>query len=124
MYRRDADVCAGRHPSWAAPARVTTEVPAVRVLGGGGGGPRLRGIGLTQRRELQGRLCGLAGRVDSPAHQLAERALGRSAAGRRGEHVFGKLRTGPDGTATAAAPESGRSRPIWLCSAAYAGSHL
>ena len=39
-YRRDADLCARRGRSWPAPARVTTEWPAVRVLarGGGGGG--------------------------------------------------------------------------------------
>ena len=107
MNRRDADLCAGRDPSGAAPARSATDLPAMRVLGRGGGGRPL-GIGrrrrrrrpggclrrrrcLTQRRERQRR-------VDGATHQLSEGALGRAAGGQRGEHVFGKLRVRSDGT--------------------------
>jgi hypothetical protein len=107
MYRRDAGLRPRSHPSWAAPWRDATGLPAMRVLGRGGGRGRLRrsrrpgrrGLReeavrrcLTQRGELQRR-------VDGVAHQLAERALGRAAGcGQRGEHVFVKLRIGSDGT--------------------------
>lgn len=93
--RRDADLRARHWRTWPAPARVTTEWPAVRVIARGGGGDpdgnELRSLCLTQRRELRGR-------VDGRAHQLAERALPRAAGGRRGEHVFGRLGRGSDGT--------------------------
>jgi hypothetical protein len=45
MDRRDADLCAGRDPSWAVPVRDATDLPAMRVLGGGGGGALPRGSG-------------------------------------------------------------------------------
>jgi hypothetical protein len=74
-----------------------TEVPAVRVIGRGGGDVTVRVSHrercLTQGRELDGRVNGLA-------HHLAERALLRAAGGHRGEHVFGKLVPGPDGIRT------------------------
>jgi hypothetical protein len=107
MNRRDADLCAGRDLSWATPARDATDLPAVGMSGGGGGGSRPLGSGrsrwrgprgavlrrcLTQRGELQRR-------VDGAAQQLAERALVRTAGGQRGEHVFEKLRRRSDGTA-------------------------
>jgi len=98
-YRRDADLGPRRGRSRPAPAGgVTTEWPAVRVdARGGGRGDRaampLRSLCLTQRRELRGRLNGLA-------HQLAQRALLRAAGGRRGEHVFVRLRLVSDGTRT------------------------
>jgi hypothetical protein len=111
--RRDADLCALSRRSRPAGARVTTELPAVRVLArGGGGGPgltALRSLCLTQRRER-------CSRVDGVAHQLAERALLRAACGRRGEHVFVKLRTPSDGTRTLRATTR-RSARIWLRSA-------
>lgn len=111
--RRDADLCASRRRSWPAGARVTTEWPAVRVLArGGGGGPgreALRSLCLTQRRERRGR-------VDGAAHQLAKRALLRAACGRRGEHVFVKLRRASDGTRTLRTILR-RSARIWLGSA-------
>ena len=81
----------------------------MRVHGGGGGRPRLTprrrpgsllrgGSGaercLAQRRELECRSHGTT-------HQLAERALGRSAGRQLGEHVFAKLGSRSDGTATA-----------------------
>ena len=107
MNRRDADLCAGRRLSWAAPARGATDLPAMRVLGAGGGGrlPRSgrrrcrRGVFdealrrcLTQRGERQRRVHGVT-------HQGSERALLRAAGfGQRGEHVFVKLRPGSDGT--------------------------
>jgi hypothetical protein len=94
-YRRDADLSAWRGRTWPAPARVTTEWPAVRVDARGGGAHpgryALRCLCLAQR-------CELRGRVDSRAHQLAERALRRAAGGRRGEHVFGRLGRASDGT--------------------------
>ena len=108
MNRRDADLCAGRRLSWAAPARGATDLPAVRVLGAGGGGRRpfcdgrrrcrgglldeaLRRC-LTQRGERQRRVHGVA-------HQRCERALLRAAGcGCGGEHVFGKLRPASDGS--------------------------
>jgi hypothetical protein len=108
MNRRDADLCAGRRLSRAAPARCATDLPAVRVLGAGGGGRRpfcdgrrrcrgglldeaLRRC-LTQRGEHQRRVHGVA-------HQRCERALLRAAGcGLRGEHVFVKLRPGSDGS--------------------------
>lgn len=113
--RHDADLCASRRRSWPAGARVTTEWPAVRVLArGGGGGPGrgpLRSLCLTQR-------CERRGRVDGAAHQLAERALLRAARGRRGEHVFARLRRRSDGTRTLRANTRGSPR-IWLRSGRY-----
>jgi hypothetical protein len=88
MYRRGADLGPGGDHPWAAPGAMTGNTSAVRVCGRGGG-RGTRGC-LTQRDELQGRIHG-------PAHQLAERALGRATVGHRGEHVFGKLRRAPDG---------------------------
>jgi hypothetical protein len=112
-YRRDADLCARHGRSRPALARVTTQWPAVRMLArGGGGGTRQilhRSPCLTQRRERRGRVDGLA-------HQLAERALGRAACGRRGEHVFGRLRRAPDGTRTLR-DSACRAARIWLCGA-------
>jgi hypothetical protein len=112
-YRRDADLCAWRDLSWPAPARVTTEWPAVRMLArGGGGGPGLnplRVLCLTQRRERRGRVYGLA-------HQLAQRALLRAAGGRLGEHVFGRLGGGSDGTRNVR-KSTPRAARIWLQSA-------
>jgi hypothetical protein len=94
-YRRDADLCAWRDRSWSARARATIEWPAVRVLARGGGvDPGLNlpeTLCLTQRRERDGRVDGLA-------HQLAERTLLRAARDRLGEHVFGRLGRGSDGT--------------------------
>jgi hypothetical protein len=96
-YRRDADLGPRRDRSRPAPSGMTTEWPAVRVHARGGGGLRagfpLRSLCLAQRRERRGRVHGLT-------HQLAERALLRAACGRRGEHVFGRLRRGSDGTRT------------------------
>ena len=78
----------------------------MRVHDGGGGRPGLKrrggpgslprsGVGaercLAQRRELECRSHGTA-------HQLAKRALGRSAGRQLGEHVFVKLGSGSDGT--------------------------
>jgi len=108
MNRRDADLCAGRRLSWAAPARGATDLPAVRMLGAGGGGRLPRGGGgrrcrrgllrealrrcLSQRGERQRRVHGVA-------HQRCERALLRAAGcGQRGEHVFEKLRPRSDGS--------------------------
>ena len=96
--RRDADLGARADRPWPARARLMTEMPAVRVLADGGVGLLVpvrrtgrRGEGgLTQGRELDGR-------VDGVPHPLAERALGRAACGHRGEHVFVKLRAQPDG---------------------------
>jgi hypothetical protein len=111
-YRRDADLGPRRGRSRPAPAGgVTTEWPAVRVDARGGGrghraGVPLRSLCLTQRRELRGRLYGLA-------HQLAQRALLRAAGGRRGEHVFGRLRRGSDGTRTLRSSVRQMAR-IWL----------
>jgi len=121
-YRRDADLCPRRGRSRPAPAGgVTTEWPAVRVdARGGGRGHRadlpLRNLCLTQRRELRGRVNGLA-------HQLAQRALLRAAGGRRGEHVFGRLRTASDGTRTLRG--SVRQMPrIWLSAAQFGARNL
>jgi hypothetical protein len=111
-YRRDADLCPRRGRSWPAPAGwVTTEWPAVRVDARGGGrghraGMPLRSLCLAQRRELRGRQYGLA-------HQLAQRALLRAAGGRRGEHVFGRLRMASDGTRTLRGSVRQMAR-IWL----------
>ncbi len=109
--RRDADLRAWDGRIWPASARVTTEWPAVRVLACGGGvGPGrnpLRSLCLAQRRELRGRVHGRA-------HQLAERALRRAAGGRRGEHVFGRLGTGSDGTRNVR-PPGWQTPRIWLC---------
>jgi hypothetical protein len=101
MNRRDADLCAGRRHSWAAPARGATDLPAMRVLGAGGGGRlplesggrRCRGGLLIEalRRCLTQR-CERQRRVHGVAHQRCERALLRAAGiGQRGEHVFGNL---------------------------------
>jgi hypothetical protein len=113
-YRRRADLGPRRDRSWSASAGVTTEWPAVRVHARGGGGGHPAGfprgsLCLAQRRELRGRLHSLA-------HQLAERALLRAAGGRRGEHVFGRLRMASDGTRTlrGSVPQLPR---IWLCAA-------
>jgi hypothetical protein len=119
-YRRDADLTAWRGRTWPAPARVTTEWPAVRVDAHGGGRDpgrdALRSLCLTQRRELRGR-------VDSRAHQLAERALLRAAGGRRGEHVFDRLGRGSDGTRNVR--RSGSRPPrIWLHRAESATTRL
>src|SRR3954454_12196550 len=113
MNRRDAGLCAWRHPSWAAGTRDATDRPAVRVLGRGGGGNGPKGGGpagrnglrgessrrrcLTQRRELERR-------VDGVTHQRPERALVLAAAGQQGEHVFGKLWRGSDGIALPSRP--------------------
>jgi hypothetical protein len=116
-YRRDADLGPRRDRSRSAPAGVTTEWPAVRVHARGGGGGLPAGqcpvgrLCLTQRRELRGRLHGLA-------HQLAERALMRAACGRRGEHVFGRLRVGSDGMWTSRNRVAHRVF-IWLCAAQF-----
>jgi hypothetical protein len=120
-YRRDADLRPWRGRSRPAPAGVTTEWPAVRVYarGGGGGsqaGDPLRRLCLTQRRELRGRL-------NSLAHQLAERALLRAAGGRRGEHVFGRLRVVSDGTRTLRSSVRDPAR-IWLWTAQFARRNL
>jgi hypothetical protein len=104
--RRDADLCAWRDRSWPAPARVTTEWPAVRVIARGGGGGPHRAPCLTQRRELGGRVYGLA-------HQLAQRALLRAAGDRLGEHVFGRLGRRSDGTRNVR-PSACRTARIWL----------
>jgi hypothetical protein len=111
-YRRETDLRAGwgrSRPPFHA--RVTTEWPAVRVLARGGGGDRRVPDGrlrpcLAQRRER-------CSRVDGLAHQLAERALERAACGRRGEHVFGRLRTRSDGTRTLRDCAS-EATEIWL----------
>ena len=108
-YRRDADLCAWRDLSWPAPARVTIGWPAVRVLARGGGGGPVWGLCLTQRRERGGRVYGLA-------HQLAQRALPRAAGDRRGEHVFGRLGTGSDGTRNVRRSDHHSAR-IWLWAA-------
>ncbi len=122
-YRRYADLGPRRGRSRPAPAGVTTEWPAVRVdaRGGGGGHPAgffipRRRLCLTQRRELRGRLHSLA-------HQLAERALLRAAGGRRGEHVFGRLRLGSDGTRSVGASVRQTAR-IWLWSWEIRGCQL
>src|SRR5690242_9822380 len=100
MNRRETDLSAGRDHPWPAHARGATNRPAVRVLARRGGGKRRRhtagGRGcLTQGGELEGR-------ADGPPQQLAQRALGGGpAVDRGGEHVFGKLRSGPDGTGAA-----------------------
>jgi hypothetical protein len=108
-YRRDADLGPRRDRSRPAPSGVTTEWPAVRVEARGGGGRRagipLRSLCLAQRRERRGR-------VHSLAHQLAERALPRAACGRRGEHVFGRLRRRSDGMRTLRGSVCGSGR-IW-----------
>src|SRR4051794_2755513 len=108
MNRRDAGLRPRRDPSGAAPWRGATDLPAVRVLAAARGGWDLpldgdgtlsRGLRdealrrcLTQRGELQRRVYGAT-------HQLAKRALMRAArCGQRGEHVFGKLRWGSDGS--------------------------
>jgi hypothetical protein len=104
--RRDADLRAWHGRSRPARARVTTEWPAVRVLARGGGEGPIVAPCLTQRRERGGRVHGLA-------HQLAQRALPRAAGDRLGEHVFGRLGTGSDGTRNVrrfARPTA----PIWL----------
>ncbi len=109
-YRRGADLGPRRGRGGPPPSGVTTEWPAVRVDARGGEGRRtgvpIRSLCLTQRRELRGRVHGRA-------HQLAERALLRAACGRRGEHVFGRLRLGSDGTPTLRGPVCGSAR-IWL----------
>ena len=108
MYRRDADLAAGRDPSWAALPRSADDLPAMRVLGAGGGGLRPRTSGrrrcrcgllhealrrcLTQRCERQRRVHGVS-------HQCSEGALLRAAGcGQRGEHVFVNLWPPSDGT--------------------------
>lgn len=95
MYRREAGLGAWRDRPWPTRARGTAEASAVRVLAGhGGGGRRRRAAGrrgcLSQSGERQGR-------VNGPPQQLAQRALGHAAIGRRGEHVFEKLLPRPDG---------------------------
>ena len=109
-YRRGADLGPRRGRGGPPPSGVTTEWPAVRVDARGGEGRRtgvpIRSLCLTQRRELRGRVHGRA-------HQLAERALLRAACGRRGEHVFGRLRLGSDGTPTLRGSVCGSAR-IWL----------
>jgi hypothetical protein len=118
MNRHDAGLWPRRDPSGAAPWRGATDLPAMRVLGAGGGWDlpldgdgtlcrRLRDEALrrclTQRGELQRR-------VDGASHQLAERALVRAArCGQRGEHVFGNLRSRSDGTAENPGSEPVRS---------------
>ena len=110
--RRDADL--GARAAHAGPARAhtTTEWPAVRVLGRGGGGPGLPrgrpGRCLAQRGELQRR-------VDGASHQLAKRALGRAAWCRRGwEHVFVRLGRGSDGTGWTGRPAAPSPPiPLW-----------
>ena len=94
-------------------ALLTSEPPAVRVRGDGGGGPRgpatrgrwgrrVRPCGaercLAQRRELQ---C----RSQGTAHQLAQGARAVSACRQAGEHVFGKGRGGVGRNGTAAPRE-------------------
>src|SRR2546423_1144911 len=69
-------------------------------------GSPLGNLCLTQRRERRGR-------VHSLAHQLAERALLRAACGRRGEHVFGRLRGPSDGTRTLRRSMCDSAR-VWL----------
>jgi hypothetical protein len=106
MNRRAADLGARADHAAPAPVWLTTDAPAVRVGGGGGGRPRRacrrrpgshlrRACGaercLSQRRELECRSHGTA-------HQLAERALVRSAGRQLGEHVFEKVGAGSDGT--------------------------
>src|SRR5919199_2652171 len=109
-YRRDADLGPRRDRSRPAPSGVTTEWPAVRVHARGGGGlPAGIPLGnrcLAQRRERRGR-------VHSLTHQLAERALLRAACGRRGEHVFGRLRRPSDGMRTLRTSVCAWAR-IWL----------
>jgi hypothetical protein len=105
MDRRAADLGARGDHAAPAPWWLTRYPPEVRVGGGGGGrsrarcrsrpGSRLRwACGtegcLSQRRELECRSHGTA-------HQLAKRALVRSAGRQRGEHVFGKVGVGSDG---------------------------
>jgi hypothetical protein len=119
-YRRDADLCAWRDRSWSAHARATIEWPAVRVLArGGGGDPGLnlpRTLCLTQRRERDGRVDGLA-------HQFAERTLLRAARDRLGEHVFGRLGRGSDGTRDVRKATRWMAR-IWLQTAESARQKL
>jgi hypothetical protein len=105
-YRRDADLYAWHGRSRPAPARVTTEWPAVRVFARGGGKGSVRSPCLTQR-------CERGGRVDGLAHQLAQRALLRAAGDRLGEHVFGRVRSGSDGTRNGR-PSARRIARIWL----------
>ena len=103
-HGRGADLRARRDHPRPARADPTIERPAVRVRRGGGRhGPRVRPGGcLAQRGELDGRVHGRT-------HQLAERALVRSADRRGGEHVFVKLGRRPDGTARRARPPRGRA---------------
>ena len=119
-YRRGADLCAWRDRTWSARARATIEWPAVRVLArGGGGNPGLnlpRDLCLTQR-------CERDGRVDGLAHQLAERTHLRAARDRLGEHVFGRLGGGSDGTRNVRETARG-ARPIWLHADESAGAAL
>jgi hypothetical protein len=115
VHRGDADLCAEWGRSRPAPARVTAQRPAVRVLARGGGGVRVPGRlprrCLAQRRERRGRVYGLA-------HQLAERALLRAACGRRGEHVFVRLGRPSDGTRTLRSSVR-EAAQIWLRSAEF-----
>jgi hypothetical protein len=115
VHRGDADLCAGWGRSRPAPARVTAQRPAVRVLARGGGGVRVPGRlprrCLAQRRERRGRVYGLA-------HQLAERALLRAACGRRGEHVFVRLGRPSDGTRTLRSSVR-EAAQIWLRSGEF-----
>src|SRR5436190_1433080 len=103
----------GVAPPFRGPRSSAREVRAGRWLGASNAlGP----LCLTQCRELRSRLNGLA-------HQLAERALLRAAGGRRGEHVFGRLRMGSDGTRTLRRSVRRTSR-IWLWSAQSRGRFL
>ena len=111
----------GARGDHAGPARalLTSEPPAVRVRADGGGGlrgpatrgrwgRRVRPCGaercLAQRRELQ---C----RSQGTAHQLAQGARAVSACRQAGEHVFGKVGVGSDGTGPR---DTGASHRIWL----------
>src|SRR5215218_11444863 len=119
MDRRPADLGARADHAAPAPGWLTTETPAVRVGGGGGGRPCAARCGrpgsrllhtcgvercLSQRRELECRSHGTA-------HQLAERALVRSAGRQLGEHVFGK---GREGVGRNGGPADARRPTIWL----------
>ena len=109
--RRAADLRARADCAGPACAWLTCDSSTMRVGDGGGGRPtgthqdrpgsRIPGAHgaercLTQCRELE---C----RSHSTTHQLAERALVRSTGGQRGEHVFGKVGAGSDGTGSGTA---------------------
>jgi hypothetical protein len=132
MDRRAADLCARADRAAPAPGWLTTEAPAVRVGGGGGGRSRVTHRGrpgsrlrcpcgtercLAQRRELECRSHGTA-------HQLAERALVRSAGRQLGEHVFAKLGVGSDGKGPPHEPPARRFRSGPRKSGRGAATHL